>query len=166
MDAIQTYFSNFVNNLHGSFARLKPEGWIRLVWIVGAYLLLRPYLVKLGARQQQKQHEASQEGDDTGAELHPNDLRGGKKTAAAATTGEKPASGAKTAKKLGVATSKKAKVSGAGNDEETEAKTGEWGNKARVRQRKAVKAMVEKQEERLQAEQEQEDLGDIQDLLE
>lgn len=76
METIRTYASNLVNNLHGSFARLKPEGWIRLVWIVGAYLLLRPYLVKLGARQQQKQHEEA-----TPAQLHPNELRTGKKMA-------------------------------------------------------------------------------------
>ena len=166
MDAIQTYFSNFINNLHGSFARLKPEGWIRLVWIVGAYLLLRPYLVKLGARRQQKQHEASQADDDTGAELHPNDLRGGKKAATMATPGDKSTSGAKAGKQLSVATGKKTTMPKAGNHGgDTEAKAGEWGNNARARQRKVMRAMSEKQEQRLQAEQEEE-LGDIQDLLE
>ena len=79
METIRTYASNLVNNLHGSFARLKPEGWIRLVWIVGAYLLLRPYLVKLGARQQQKQH---QDEGTAAAHVHPNELRTGKKMAA------------------------------------------------------------------------------------
>ena len=80
MDVIKTYFNNLINNLHGSFARLKPEGWIRLIWIVGANLLLRPYLMKLGERQQKKQHEAAASSDaPTDAEVHPNELRSGKK---------------------------------------------------------------------------------------
>lgn len=142
MEAVQEFFDSRFRNFMASFSRLKPEGWIRLVWIVGAYMLLRPYLMKLGARQQQKQHEeAAAESADTGAELHPNDLRGGKKVA----------------------------IPGVNDDDEeekTEAKPGQWGKKARVRQRKVIRETLEKEEKRLQDEQEQEDLKDIADLLE
>ncbi|KAL1606840.1 hypothetical protein SLS60_004249 [Paraconiothyrium brasiliense] len=124
----------------------NPEGWIRLVWIVGAYLLLRPYLMKLGARAQEKQHEKDAvDAAPTGAEVHPNDLRGGRK--------------------IGVA------IPGVDSDDEeeeekTEAKPGQWGKKARARQRKFIRDTLEKEEKRLQDEQEQEDLKDIADLLE
>lgn len=143
MEQVQTYFENFTRNLTGSFTRLKPEGWIRLVWIVGAYLLLRPYLMKLGARQQQKQHEAAgAENEPTGAEVHPNELRGGKKA--------------------------KVTIPGADSDDEetTEAKPGDWGKKARVKQRKFIREVMEKEEAKRLADEEQEDLKDIAHLLE
>ncbi|KAK7189221.1 hypothetical protein DPSP01_005389 [Paraphaeosphaeria sporulosa] len=142
MENVQEFFDSRFRNFMASFSRLKPEGWIRLIWIVGAYMLLRPYLMKLGARAQERQHEKeSAEAADTGAELHPNDLRGGKKVA----------------------------IPGVDSDDEeekSEAKPGQWGKKARVRQRKLIRETLEKEEKRLQDEQEQEDLKDIADLLE
>jgi hypothetical protein len=143
MDHVKEFVESRVGNLWASFSRLKPEGWIRLIWIVGAYMLLRPYLLKFGARAQERQHEKeSAEGAPTGAELHPNDLRGGKKVAIPGLD------------------------SGDEADEKTEAKPGQWGKKARVRQRKLVRETLEKEEKRLQDEQEQEDLKGIADLLE
>ncbi|KAL5420732.1 hypothetical protein PMIN04_006223 [Paraphaeosphaeria minitans] len=143
MENVQEFFDSRYRNVMASFARLKPEGWIRLVWIVGAYMLLRPYLMKLGARAQERQHEKeAAEAAGTGAALHPNDLRGGKKVA----------------------------IPGVDSDDEeeekTEAKPGQWGKKARVRQRKFIRETLEKEEKRLQDEQEQEDLKDVADLLE
>lgn len=144
MEEVRNFVDSRLSNFLASFSRLKPEGWIRLVWIVGAYLLLRPYLMKLGARAQERQHEKeSAEAAPTGAEVHPNELRGGKK-------------------KVGIA------IPGAESDDEetTEAKPGQWGKKARVRQRKYIRSTLEKEEKRLQDEQDQEDLKEIADLLE
>jgi hypothetical protein len=143
MENVKEFVESRVGNLWASFSRLKPQGWIRLIWIVGAYILLRPYLMKLGARAQERQHEKeSAEAVSTGAELHPNDLRGGKKVAIPGLNSDDDA------------------------DEKTEAKPGQWGKKARVRQRKFVRETLEKEEKRLQDEQEQEDLKDVADLLE
>lgn len=142
MENVQEFVDSRLRNLMASFSRLKPEGWIRLIWIVGAYMLLRPYLMKLGARAQERQHEKeSAEAADTGAEVHPNELRGGKKVAIPG-------------------------VESDDEEEKTEAKPGQWGKKARVRQRKFIRETLVKEEERLQDEQEQEDLKDIADLLE
>ncbi|KAF2446844.1 DUF1531-domain-containing protein [Karstenula rhodostoma CBS 690.94] len=142
MENVQEFVDSRLRNFTASFSRLKPEGWIRLIWIVGAYMLLRPFLMKLGARAQERQHEKeSAEAVDTGAEVHPNELRGGKKIA----------------------------IPGVDSDDEeekTEAKPGQWGKKARVKQRKFIRETLVKEEKRLQDEQEQEDLKDIADLLE
>lgn len=59
---------------------LSTEGYVRLIVIVGAYCMLRPYLVKLGGRFQAKDH--AREVDDTTEEtspaaVSPNTLRGG-----------------------------------------------------------------------------------------
>lgn len=138
MEAIQTYAENFVRNLKGSFTRLKPEGWIRLIWIVGAYLLLRPYLMKLGARNQQKQHEEAKAANaPTGAEVHPNELRTGKKGG--------------TGKKVGIATG--------GKDTKfvtpriryvdegtTDMKAEKRGREARVRSRRAIRESATEKE--------------------
>ncbi|KAJ4356116.1 uncharacterized protein N0V89_004144 [Didymosphaeria variabile] len=144
MENIQEFVDSRLRNFLSSFSRLKPEGWIRLVWIVGAYLLLRPYLMKLGARAQEKQHENAADAAPTDAEVHPNDLRGGQK--------------------VGIA------IPGVDSDdneeERTEAKPGQWGKKARARQRRFIRDTLEKEEKRLQDEQEQEDLREIADLLE
>ncbi|KAJ4297966.1 hypothetical protein N0V90_005865 [Kalmusia sp. IMI 367209] len=140
-EQITFYKDNFVRNITGSFTRLKPEGWIRLVMIVGTYCLIRPYLMKLGARAQERQHAkdaAAQAG--SGTEVHPNELRTGKKFAIPGVESD--------------------------GEEEEEAKPAEWGKKARVRQRKFIRETMEKEEQRLQDEQEQEDLKDIADLLE
>ena len=67
-------------NLKQTFANLSLEKWIRLVVIVGAYMLLRPYLMKLGSRVQMARHEKeSAEAEAEAARLgkvSPNAVRG------------------------------------------------------------------------------------------
>ncbi|KAJ2989758.1 hypothetical protein NUW58_g2473 [Xylaria curta] len=60
-------------NVSGSFSNMTLQQWIRLVAIVGAYALLRPYIIKMGAKHQEKQFEKAQQ--DV-AEISPNQLRG------------------------------------------------------------------------------------------
>ena len=57
---------------------LQPRDYIRLIAIVGGYCLLRPYLIKLGGKQQAKDHERALDADETSspAAVSPNTLRG------------------------------------------------------------------------------------------
>lgn len=59
------------NNVGASFSNMTLQQWIRLVAIVGAYCLLRPYIIKMGAKHQEKEFEKAQQ-----AEITPNELRG------------------------------------------------------------------------------------------
>lgn len=59
------------NNVSASFSNMTLQQWIRLVAIVGAYCLLRPYVIKMGAKHQEKEFEKAQQ-----AEITPNELRG------------------------------------------------------------------------------------------
>ena len=49
--------------------------WIRVIMIVGAYLLLRPHLLKSSQKAQGRQFEKEHED----SKISPNDLRGVKK---------------------------------------------------------------------------------------
>lgn len=113
-----------------------------MVVIVGAYLLLRPFLVKLGARQQRKVHEreaARTAAEATEAELHPNQLRGGKV--------EIPG------------------LDDSDEEQDADVKPANWGRNARVRQRKFVRDTITKEEERLRNEQEAESDKEIEQFL-
>jgi len=143
---LSTWKGNFLRNSAASFDTMTPKKWIRLIAIVGAYLLLRPYLLKLGAKVQEQHLEkaAREMSADPGTKMTANDLRGGKKTA-------------------------KIDIPGVESDSEDEAtaekKEGQWGRKARVRQRKIVKRAMEIHERNL-AEKGNESDKDIEDLLE
>lgn len=136
---LKQWGGNFQRNSSGMFKDMNAKNWIRIVIVVGTYLLLRPYIIKLGARQQAKMHERDSQEEVTDAKIHPNDLRGGKKVA----------------------------IPGLDSDDEEvqEAKPAQWGKKARVRQRKFIRTAVEKEEERLRQEQEDEEDKDIQEFL-
>ena len=148
------WWARFTTNTSKSLADMTLQNWIRLVIIVGTYLLVRPYLLNLGAYVQRKQLEkedrrAREEDERRGAGgLDANDLRGG------------AARGAKI------------DIPGVESDEEDEGgvvesvkEGGEWGRRARVRQRKIVRNAVEEQERRLRRTAEDSD-EDIRDLLE
>jgi hypothetical protein len=70
---LTTWMNNFVRNTSASFDRMQLKDYIRLVTIVGGYLILRPYLLKLGEKVQEKQLAKNAE---ESAEIHPNELRG------------------------------------------------------------------------------------------
>jgi hypothetical protein len=64
----------FTNNLKATFDGMSPEKWIRLVIIIGGYMLLRPYLVKFASKQQMQQHQDEEK--ESKAKISPNELRG------------------------------------------------------------------------------------------
>ena len=138
VENIQYFASNFLHNLQHVFD-MDLRTAIRLVVIVGAYLLIRPYLIKGGAKLQEKQHEKVYEADkkrDAEALISANSLRG------------------------------HVEVPEDTDDEEESQATGvNWGAKARKRQRKVVKKILEADERlRLDAEGDKDD-QDIMDLL-
>ncbi|KAI0021934.1 DUF1531-domain-containing protein [Xylariomycetidae sp. FL0641] len=127
------------NNLGESFNQMTAQQWIRMVIIVGAYLLLRPYIMKLGMKQQEKQMEKNfkeQEEAEQKAALSPNQLRG----------------------KVDIPED---------SDEEEEAQTtaSDWGKKARKRQRNMIRKIVDEEEKRLAQLQEDEEDKDIEKYL-
>lgn len=70
------YGQNATNNLSNVFVEMTLQQWIRLIIVVGAYLLLRPYAVKyLGKR---KVAEWEEEDAKEKAKISPNQLRGEK----------------------------------------------------------------------------------------
>ena len=146
------WWDRFKTNTGKSFSDMSPKDYIRLIIIVCTYLLIRPYLLKLGAHVQKKQLEkeerrAEEERKAREGGLNANDLRGGRKI-------EIPG------------------VESEDEDEEevvVDATTGErvheWGRKARVRQRKFIRKTMEEHERRL-AEKATESDQEIEDLLE
>jgi hypothetical protein len=135
---LSTWKGNFVRNSSKAFDDMTPKNWIRLTVIVCAYLLIRPYLLKLGARVQEKQMEkaAKEMGIEPGTKINANDLRGAKKV----------------------------DIPGVDSDSEEEGKE-QWGRKARVRQRKVVRRAMEIHEQNLRDKANESD-KDIDDLLE
>ena len=116
--------TNVPHNLLHSVDNMTLKNWIRLVAAVGTYLLLRPYLIKLSARQQEKQFEKIDA--DTAAamgpkaKIQPNALRDSK------------------GKAIEVDSESEGEADGAP----------QWGKKAKVRQRKVVKRIQEAMEQK------------------
>ncbi|KAI0848644.1 DUF1531-domain-containing protein [Daldinia vernicosa] len=128
----------FSNNVSESFSSMTPKDWIRLVIIVGAYALLRPYIIKYGAKHQEKQLEKQfAEEEAKQAEISPNQLRG----------------------EIGIPDDS--------DDDEEQAETtaSDWGKKARKRQRNMIKKLLDAEEKRLQELQEDEEDKDIEQYL-
>lgn len=88
---------------------------------------------------QKRAHEKDAQ-ETTDAEIQPNELRGGKKIAIPG-------------------------VESDGEEEEGEQEVPKWGAKARVRQRKFIRSALEKEEKRLQDEQEDESDKEIEEFL-
>ncbi|KAH6689611.1 trafficking PGA2-domain-containing protein [Plectosphaerella plurivora] len=126
-----------INNLRQSFEDITLHKFIRLVIIVGAYILLRPYLMKATGSSQMDQHEA--EFDDPNApkaKISPNTLRG------------------------------QVDIPEDTDDEDEADGTGaDWGKKARRRQRAVIKQLLDAEEDRLAKLQEDEEDKDIEEFL-
>ncbi|TVY86392.1 PGA2--like protein [Lachnellula willkommii] len=114
--------TNVPTHLIHSVDNMTLKNWIRLVAIVGTYMLIRPYFIKLSARQQEKQFEKiDAETTASMAKIQPNALRDSKGSA----------------------------VEIQESDSEGEADGApQWGKKAKVRQRKVVKRIQEAIEEK------------------
>lgn len=149
-------YERFTRNLKGSFEGMAPEKWIRLVIIVGTYMLLRPYLLKLGGKQQMKQHEKeaaeAEEEAAAKAKMSPNELRGHKIQIPEDSEDDDDNEG---------------EEGGEGRDGEDKARSSatEWGKKARKRQRTMIKKILEAEEKRLQELQDDDEDKDIQEFL-
>jgi hypothetical protein len=140
-DALKIWGGNLTRNTAAAFAELRLKDYIRMVTIIGAYCLLRPYIIALGGRLQTKTHERdSAEGQETSAEISANELRG-----KFAIPGVDESDG--------------------DDDEEEEARTGDWGRKARVRQRKFIRSKLEAEEKRLREEAEAESDKELEEFL-
>lgn len=145
---LSEWWTRFSTNTGKSLTEMTAQNWIRLIIIVGSYLLLRPYLLKLGARIQRKQFEKEQKKDEEERAaagqggMNANDLRAGRRI----------------------------DIPGVDSDSEDEeggtvATGGEWGRKARVRQRRFVRRAVEETERRLYEKGTESD-KEIEDMLE
>ncbi|KAK1687872.1 trafficking PGA2 [Colletotrichum godetiae] len=143
INLLNTIWTRFSTNLRGTLEGMSAEKWIRLVIIVGAYCLLRPYLMKLAGSSQMKQHETKPEDEFDGpkAKVQPNTLRG------------------------------QVDIPGDSDDEGTSQATGatststDWGKKARKRQRDVLKKMIDVEEKRLAELQEDDEDKDIEEFL-
>ena len=121
---------------------MTVRNWIRIVTLVGAYLLLRPYLLNLGKRLQGKQHEKSIPVPDSKpktkgqkkVKFSPNELRG------------------QVEKQI---------KEDSDSEGEAEASGPAWGKKARRRQRMDVRKILEVEEKRLLAEEGDEEIKDL-----
>lgn len=136
----------FTTNLGASFSNMSLKHWIRLVMMVGTYLLIRPYAVKLGAKYQQRQFEKQHTDDEAAAAaaaaISPNQLRGQADIVEESDDDEVP------------------------DMEATAATTSsDWGKKARKRQRVMLKRMIAAEEKRLEELQGDEEDKDIEQYL-
>ncbi|KAI4240515.1 MAG: hypothetical protein L6R40_005108 [Gallowayella cf. fulva] len=57
MASIAEWFAKLPRNTQDSVQRLNFYGWLRLILVVVAYLLIRPWLMKLAERSQTAAHE-------------------------------------------------------------------------------------------------------------
>jgi len=145
-DLISTLKDRVTTNVSASFTALTLQQWIRVVAVVGAYLLARPYLIKLGAKRQMAQLEAEDEATEAErARISANEFRGQKLVMPEESESEEEEGGG-------------ASVAGASS-------AADWGKKARRRQRKMVKNLLAAHEKKLQEEQEDEEDKDIQEFL-
>lgn len=134
-----TYAANIRSQVSYSYHRLGAQDYIRLIAIVGAYCLLRPYLLKLGARFQAKDHER---------ELDPDEMASAEATSVNSLRG-----------KVHVPEDTDSE-----SDEEGRKGT-DWGKKARRRQRRVLRGILEAEEKRRREEEEAESDKEIEEFL-
>jgi hypothetical protein len=83
MNNLAEWKDRLVNNSVRSWEEMTAQRWLRIVVIIGAYMLVRPYLLSHAERSRKRraEQEAAELGLDSGAEISPNDIRGGKTSA-------------------------------------------------------------------------------------
>lgn len=124
---------NATNNVSQVFSEMTPQQWIRLVVIVGAYMLIRPYVLKHATKKSVERMEKDEkERKEKAAAISPNELRDGK-----------------------------IRPDEEDSDDEGESSTTDWGAKARTRQRTMVRKLMEADEQRRQDEKDDEDIADL-----
>lgn len=130
-------FERTSRNLTASFKSMTAQQYIRLVAIIGAYCLLRPYVLKMIGKEQAKQME---EQEKKQAEITPNQLRGQKIEIPEDSDDEE-------------------------GEEQTQTTAADWGKKARKRQRHMIKKLLDAEEKRLEQLQEDEEDKEIEQYL-
>ncbi|KOS18619.1 PGA2--like protein [Escovopsis weberi] len=141
------YGSNARNNIADGVNNMTARSWIRLVIIVGGYMLLRQYVIKHSTKvavrkleQQEAEEKARAQGE--AAKISPNDMRGLGASASAAPD----------------------QLDDIDADEHAEGTGVDWGSRARVKQRKFLREMLEREEQRRMEEQDDDD-ADIKEFL-
>ncbi|KAK4203888.1 protein trafficking Pga2 [Triangularia verruculosa] len=138
-----TLGDRFTTNLKSTLDNMSPQKWIRVIIVAGAYLLLRPYLMKLGGRAQmasyEEEHATTEAEHAAKAKISPNELRG----------------------KVRIPDD----TDSEGDEEEGASTATDWGKKARRRQRDMIKKLLEAEEKRLQESKEEEEDKDIEEFL-
>lgn len=135
---LSQYGQNASNNLQKSFGDMSTHGWLRLIMAVCTYLLIRPHILKYSTKHAVKQLEKQDERDkaqakEAVAKMSPNDLRGLNSSA-----------------ELDVDA-----------DEGADGTSADWGSKARVRQRKVLRKLMEAEEQRRYEDESDEDIRDL-----
>jgi hypothetical protein len=146
---LNTWYNNFTRNAIHMWDDMTLLKYIRLVAIVGAYALLRPYLMKWGEKLQAKELEK---------ELDPYEM---------ATANGKHGEGKISPNQLRGAGGKVVELEGSDSEEEGEGTAADvkWGKKARERQRAVVKKILADEEEVRRQLQEDDEDKDIQEYL-
>ena len=150
---LASWAGNLQRNTTNAFHSLNPADYIRLITIICGYLLLRPYLVKVGAYVQEKDHARKNEPFELGGD---GDGRG------------KGGGGSKALDSSGQRRSRSAipgVESDSEEDDEGPAAGVDWGRRARLRQRKVVREALARHERQLQELQQTESDKEIEDLL-
>ncbi|KAI1325337.1 DUF1531-domain-containing protein [Xylariaceae sp. FL0255] len=128
-----------LTNVQVSFTNLTIQQWIRLVAIVGAYALLRPYVLKHAAKYQEGLMVKRQK-EDEAAEISANQLREQLNIPEDSDDEDDVADAAQTS-------------------------ASDWGKKARKRQRQMIKKMIDIEEKRLQETADEQADKDIEEFL-
>lgn len=146
VEFLRGYYSNFTNNMSNTLTGFSVRDYIRLIWIIGGYIFLRPYLDKgfkklmeSGSAKEQAEDNEDHEAlsTDAGVKISANTLRGIREKV----EGEQ----------------------GEDGDSDVGESTGvSWGKSARRKQRKTIEYL----EQELERKMEEEDDKDIADLLE
>ncbi len=141
MDMVYSWAGNFQHNIEDTVSQMNLRDYIRIIIIVGGYCLLRPYLLQLGGRFQAKDHDRPLDEDEmsSAAAMSPNSLRGQVEVPEDSDTDE--------------------------DGEDGRSSGMDWGRKARRRQRKLLRKILEA-EDQLKAEEAEADSDkDIEEFL-
>lgn len=130
-----------VTNAGLSFSTMTMQKWIRLVIVVGTYLLVRPYILKYASKRQEAQFAKDNSEEEAKTQISANSLRG---------QIDIPEESDDDENQTGV---------------EATTTASDWGKKARKRQRHMLKKVLEAEEKRLQELQEDEEDKDIEQYL-
>lgn len=149
LETLRYIVGALTENLKANWNNPSTLKWIRLIAIVGAYILFRPYVLKLSGKSQKDQFEKQGEEAQTQAAIAANEIRN-----------------PTLAKKQKMLKEAREQMEGIEEGTGSGSGTGDWGSKARLRQRGVLKDMLEREEKRLEEVQGDDDDEDIKEFLE